>query len=175
MKRGSSVTLGHSWSAQEPPGMSELRSQNYPITAESSLRPRTGLALMESRLASAHRPVLFVPSSSPGRAAASSLGGRLSQPAQCPEPQRNLARWGVLQASSEHSRGWASGLRREPSGCGVKTQLPVWGNSRARLHSKPDLAPWTSQGSETPSRLETAVSQCLIEHVSNGQNQDRAV
>lgn len=70
MKRGSSVTLGHSWSAQEPPGMSELRSQNCPVAAESSLRPRAALALMESRLASAHPPVLFIPSSSPGRAAA---------------------------------------------------------------------------------------------------------
>ena len=49
------------------------------------------------------------------------------------------------------------------------------GYSRARLQSKPDLAPWTTRGSETPSRLETAVSQLLIEHVSNGQNQDRAV
>lgn len=144
MKRGSSVTLGHSWSAQEPPGMSELRLQNCTVAAESSLRPRTALALMESRLASAHPPVLFIPSSSPGHAAASSLGGRLSQLAQCPEPQRNLVRWGVLRAPSEHSRGWASGLRREPSGCGVKTQLPVWGNSRARLQaSRTSLrGPW---------------------------------
>ena len=30
-------------------------------------------------------------------------------------------------------------------------------------------------GSETPNRLETAVSQRLIERISNGQNQDRAV
>jgi len=71
--------------------------------------------------------------------------------------------------------GWALGLQREPSSYGVKTQLPVWGNSRARIQSKSDLAPWTTQGSETPSRLETAVSQLLIENVSNGQNQDRAV
>lgn len=74
----------------------------------------------------------------------------------------------MLRASSEHSRGWASSLQREPSSYGVKTQLPVRGNSRARLQSKLDLAPWTTRGSETPNRLETTVSQLVIEHVSNG-------
>lgn len=65
---------------------------------------------------------------------------------RCPELQRHLGRWGVLRAITVlcHQitpRGWVLGLRKEPSGCGLKTQVPVRGNSRAKLRSKLNAAP----------------------------------
>lgn len=90
---------------------------------------------------------LFMPSSCSSRfAAASPLGNWVSclyNAKNCKGVWRGGVCSGLLLLYVNHPspRGWVLMLQREPSSCGVQTQVPVMGNNRAKPQSKLNSAP----------------------------------